>query len=91
MLYNGSANAGDYSMETNLNDMAQLMDKWSKELGTGKMTPEAQEKLGELLYLSSQVLRDYSAKSGAGMHTEHHNNIEKMKSEWDPFDSSGRM
>ena len=91
MIYNGSANAGDYSMQINLNDKAELMTKWSKQLSSGKMGPEAQEKLGELLYLTSQVLRDLSAKSSDDMQTELHNKINQMETEWDPFDTSDRM
>ena len=91
MTYNGSANAGDYAMQSNLNDMAELMSKWSKQLSSGKMEPKAQEKLSELLSQTSQVLRDLSAKSGDDMNMEHHNKIEQMKKDWDPFDTSGRM
>jgi hypothetical protein len=91
MIYSGSANAEDYTMQTNLNDMADLMSKWSKELSSGKMDQKAQEKLGELLTLTSQVLRDMSAKSGDDMNMEHHKKVEQMKKDWDPFDTSGKM
>ena len=84
--------AGDqYSTEANLNRMADMMSSWSKELSTGKMEPKAQEKLGELMSLMSQVLRDVSAKSGSGMEMDHHKKIEMMKKEWDPFDTSDKM
>jgi hypothetical protein len=91
MLLNGPAIAGDHSMQTNLNDLSEIMTKWSNQLSSGKMSPEAQEKLSELLNETSQVLRDLSAKSGNDMNTTHHMMIEKMKSEWDPFDTSDRM
>ena len=91
MIYIGSANAGDHSMQTNLNDLSELMSKWSKQLSSGKMEPAAQEKLSELLSQTSQVLRDISVKSGADMNMDHHNKIEQMKKEWDPFDTSDRM
>jgi hypothetical protein len=91
MLYNGPANAGDYTMQTNLNDMAEMMSKWSKQLSSGKMEPKAQEKLGEIMSRMSQVLRDLSAKTGDDMHMDHHNKIQGMKKEWDPFDTSDRM
>ena len=91
IIYNGSANAGDVTMQTNLNNMAELMSKWSKELSSGKMDLKAQEKLGELLSLTSQVLRDMSAKSGEDMNMEHHKKVEQMKKDWDPFDTSGKM
>jgi len=91
MIYNGSANAGDAMMQTNLNNMADLMSKWSKELSSGKMDPKAQEKLGELLSLTSQVLRDISTKTGDDMQMEHQNKIKQIKKDWDPFDTSDRM
>jgi hypothetical protein len=91
MIYNGSANAGDYTMQTNLNNIADLMSKWSKQLNSGKVEPKAQEKLGELLSQTSQVLRDMSAKSGDDMNMEHHEKVEQMKKDWDPFDTSDRM
>ncbi len=90
MIYNGSAKAGDSMMQTNLTNMADLMSKWSKELSSGKMEPKAQEKLGELLSLTSQVLRDLSAKKSDDMHMEHHTKIQQMKKDWDPFDTSGK-
>ena len=91
MIYTGSANAGDYTMQTNLSNMAELMSKWSKQLSSGKMEPKAQEKLAELLSQTSQVLRDLSAKSSADMNMEHDKKIQQMKKDWDPFDTSDRM
>jgi len=91
MIYHGPASAGDYKMETNLNNIAELMSKWSKQLSAGKMDPKAQEKLGEMLSRTSQVLQDLSAKKGDDMNMEHHNKIQQMKKEWDPFDTSDRM
>jgi len=90
MSYNGSANAGDPAMQTNLNDMADLLSKWSKQLSSGKMEPKAQEKLSELLSRTSQVLQDLSAKKGDDMAMEHHNKIQQMKKDWDPFDTSDK-
>ena len=91
MIYNGPANAGDYTMQKNMNDMAELMSKWSKQLSSGKMEPKAQEKLAELLSQTSQVLRDLSAKSSADMNMEHDKKIQQMKKDWDPFDTSEGM
>jgi hypothetical protein len=91
MIYCGSADAGDSMMQTNLTNMADLMSKWSKELSSGKMEPKAQEKLGELLSLTSQVLRDLSANKSDDMNMEHQNKIQKMEKDWDPFDSSDKM
>ena len=91
MFFIGSANAGDYTMQTNLNDIAEMMSKWSKQLSSGKVEPKTQEKLGEIMSQMSHVLRDMSAKTGDDMHMDHHNKIQGMKKAWDPFDTSGRM
>ena len=91
MTYSGIANADDYTMQKNLTEMADLMSKWSKQLCSGKMEPKAQEALGEIMSLMSQVIRDMSAKQGGEMNMDHHNKIQGMKKEWDPFDSSGGM
>ena len=91
MIYTGSASAGDYKMETNLNNLSELMSKWSKQLSSGKMDPMAQEKLSELLSRTSEVLQELSAKKGSEMSMDHHNKIMKMKKEWDPFDTSDKM
>ena len=91
MVYTGSAQAGDYNMQKNLSNLSELTSMWSKQLGSGKVTPEAQAKLAELLSLTSQVLRDMSKKSGGQMNMEHSMKIETMKKEWDPFDDSDRM
>ena len=92
VIYSGNAVAGgQYSTQANLNSMADMMSSWAKELSTGKMEPKAQEKMGELMSLMSQVLRDMSAKSGSEMDMDHHNKIETMKKEWDPFDTSDKM
>ncbi len=91
MIYNGSANAGDSMMQTNLNDMAGMMSKWSKQLSSGKMEPKAQEKLSHIMSQMSQVLQDMSTKTGDDMLMEHQNKIKQMKKDWDPFDSSDKM
>ena len=91
MAYNNSAPAGDYSQQTNLNSMADLMSKWSKQLGSGKVEPMAQEKMGEMMSRMSQVLKEMAGEGGGNMSMEHHNKIETMKKDWDPFDTSDRM
>ena len=91
VVFNSSGYAGDYSMQSNLDSISQLMSIWSKQLSTGKMDAKAQEKLGELLSQTSQLLQDLSAKSGGEMDMQHHKQINQMKKEWDPFDTSGRM
>jgi hypothetical protein len=89
--YSGFAIAGDYTMQKNLNDMAELMSKWSKQLSTGKLDPNAQEKLGEIMSQMSQVLGDMTRQGQGDMHMEFHNKIEEMKKAWDPFDTSDKM
>jgi hypothetical protein len=91
VIFNSTGNAGDYSMQSNLDNMAELISIWSKQLSSGKMDAKAQEKLSELLSQTSQMLRDLSSKSGTDMHMQHHNNIKQMKKEWDPFDTTDRM
>ena len=91
MIYNGSAKAGDSTMQMNMNDMAEMMSKWSKQLSSGKMEPKAQEKLGDIMNQMSQVLMDLSKKTGNDMYMDHHSKIQEMKKAWDPFDTSGGM
>ena len=91
MAYSGSAHAGDYSMQTNLNSMADLLAKWSKQLSSGKVEPKAQEKMGEMMSRMSQVLQEMTGASSGGMHMDHHQKIEAMEKEWDPFDTSDKM
>ncbi len=91
MIYSGPAPAGDYTMQTNLNEVADQMARWSKQCRTEKLTPESQAKLGELLLESSQMLKEMAAKSGGEMSMEHHNKIQMKKKAWNPFDTSDRM
>ena len=91
MVYNGPADAGDYKMESNLNNLSELMNKWSKQLNSGKLDPKAQAKLSELLARTSEVLQELSAQKSSDMNMGHHMKIEQMKKEWDPFDTSDRM
>jgi hypothetical protein len=91
IIYSGFAIAGDYTMQKNLNDMAELMSKWSKQLSTGKLDSNAQEKLGEIMSQMSQVLRDMTEQGRDDMHMDYHKKIQKMKKAWDPFDTSDKM
>ena len=91
MLFTGSALAGDHMMQNNYKNLAELTAKWSDQLSSGKITPEAQQKLAELLSQTSQILKEMSEKSGEQMHMENSMKIEQMKKEWDPFDTSDRM
>ena len=83
--------AGDYKMQTNLSEVADQLARWSKQSGSGKLTPEAQATLSKLLLEASQMLKEMAMKGGGEMKMEHHNKIETMKKVWDPFDTSDRM
>ena len=91
MIFTGSALAGDSMMQQNCQNLSDLTSKWSDQLKSGKITPEAQMKLAELLAETSRILQEMSEKSGDQMHQENSMKIEKMKKEWDPFDTSGKM
>jgi len=91
IIYSGFVIAGDYTMQKNLKDMAELISKWSKQLTTGKMDPNAQQKLGETMSQMSQVLHDMSAQGQGDRHMDYHNKIQEMKKVWDPFDTSDKM
>ena len=90
MIFTGSALAGDM-MQQNCENLSELTAKWSNQLNSGKITPEAQAKLAELLAETSQILQEMSEKSGEQMHVENSMKIENMKKEWDPFDTSDKM
>lgn len=91
MVYSSSAVAGDHSMQTNLSSIADLMSKWSKQLSSGKVEPMAQEKMGEMMSNMSQVLKEMAGPGVSDMSMDHHNKIETMKKDWDPFDTSDKM
>ena len=91
MISSGFAIAGDHSMQKNLNDMAELMSKWSKQLSTGQLDANAQEKLGEIMSQTSEVLRDVTMQGQGDMHMQYHNKIMEMEKAWDPFDTSDKM
>ncbi len=91
MIFTGSALAGDSMMQQNCQNLSDLTSKWSNQLKSGKITPEAQKKLAELLAETSRILQEMSEKSAEQMHVENSMKIEKMKKEWDPFDTSGKM
>ncbi len=104
MIYNGSAYAGEESMEANMRSMAELMSKFSKQLSSGKVEPKAQEKMGDILSRMSQVMQEMTGAGGSGMkaggsgmkaggsgmNMEHRDKIEVMKKEWEPFDPYDR-
>jgi len=83
--------AADDSMQTNLNAIADQLARWSKQSSMGKLTPEAQVKLGELLMESSQVLKEMTMKDSGNMQMMHKDKIMMMEKEWDPFDTADKM
>jgi hypothetical protein len=91
MISSGFAIAGDHSMQKNLTDIADLMSKWSKQLSTGKLDSNTQEKLGEIMSQTSEVLRDVTMQGQGDMHMQYHNKIMEMEKAWDPFDTSDKM
>jgi hypothetical protein len=91
MIPAGSALAGDFTMQQNLGNLSELTSMWSKQLNSGKLTPEARAKLAELLSQTSKVLRDMSEKPGGEMQMNYGMKIEEMKKDWDPFDTSDKM
>ena len=91
MIFSDFAVAGDHTMQKNLTEIADLMSKWSKQLSTGKLDSNAQEKLGEIMSQMSQLLHDMTMQGQGDMHTEYHNKIMEMEKAWDPFDTSDKM
>ena len=91
MTLTGSALAGDSMMQQNCENLSELTGRWSNQLNSGKITPEAQAKLAELLAETSQILKEMSEKSGEQMHMENSVKIQQMKKAWDPFDTAGKM
>ena len=91
IIHGGLVIAGDYTMQKNLNDIAELMSKWSNQLSTGKLDPNAQKKLGEIMSQMSEVMHDMTGQGQGDMHKDHQTKIQKMKKAWDPFDTSDKM
>ena len=86
LLFTGPALA-DHTMQGNINMVADEMARWSKQCGAKPLTPEAQAKLSELLIETSQLLKQIAAHSDQKMQGQYYQKVEKMKAEWDPFDS----
>ena len=91
IISSGLVIAGDFTMQKNLNDIAELTSKWSKQLSTGKLDSNAQKKLGEIMSQMSQVLHDMTGQGQSDMDMGYHNKIQEMKKAWDPFDTSDKM
>ena len=71
-------------MQQNLHEMATLMADVSKQLSTGKMSPDAQKTAASITKQVSQMLQELSGLGG-GVHHGHKKKIEKMKKAWNPF------
>lgn len=91
IISSGFAIAEDVTMQKNLNEVANLMSKWSKQLSMGKMDAMSQQKLGAIMSQTSEVLRDMTMQGQGDMQMEHHNKIMEMEKAWDPFDTSDKM
>ena len=87
----GPATAGDHEMNSNLNDIADQLSRWSKQSSTAKMTPEAQKALSELLAEASRIIKEMAGEGGGNMEMEHKAKIKMMEKTWDPFDTSSGM
>ena len=87
----GTAAAGEYTMESNLKDIAGEMERWSQQCGTQALTPESQAKLSELLLETSKLLKQMAENNSSEMQTKHHEEVKEMKEKWDPFDTFRRM
>ncbi len=91
MAFNSPAQAGDYTMGTNMNSMSKLMAKFSKMLSSGKVDAMTQQKMGDILGSMSQVLSEMAGPMHTTMTRDHNQKIESMHKEFDPFDTSDRM
>ena len=87
VLFFAGPAVADHTMQSNINEVADEMARWSKQCGANPLTPEAQAKLSELLIETSALLKQIAANTDQKMHDEHHRMVMKMKSEWDPFDT----
>lgn len=75
------------TMENNVNDLAEQMERWSKQCASKPLTPEAQAKLSALLMEASQLLKQIPSNAESDMQMQYHKKIMKMKEEWNPFDT----
>ena len=47
--------------------------------------------MGEMMGRMREVLKEMAGTGASGMSMEHHNKIEAMKKDMDPFDTSDKM
>jgi hypothetical protein len=83
----GPTTAQAMTIQKNMTDVADQMERWSKQCGTKPLSPEAQAKLSELLMETSKLLRQIVDNQDSAMQMEYHQEITKMKEEWNPFDT----
>ena len=87
-VLNSNAVAQDQSMhpqmQQNLHEMSTLMTDISKQLSTGKMSPDAQKTAAVCAEQVSQILQELSG-TGDVDHQGHKIKVEKMKKAWNPF------
>ena len=88
VIVHAGAALADHDLQSNINMVAEEMERWSKQCGAKPLTPEAQAKLSELLIETSQLLKQIAVNTDANMQTEYHRKLETMKAEWDPFDTT---
>lgn len=74
----------DPQMQKNLHDMSALMTDISRQLSTGKMSPDAQRTAASVTKQVSQILQELSGL-GSGIHHDHKRKIEKAKKAWNPW------
>jgi hypothetical protein len=79
IISSGLVIAGDFTMQKNLNDIAELTSKWSKQLSTGKLDSDAQKKLGKIMSRMSQVLCDMTMQGQGDMQMDYHHKIQEIK------------
>jgi hypothetical protein len=79
IISSGLVIAGDFTMQKNLNDIAELTSKWSKQLNTGKLDSDAQKKLGKIMSRMRQVLCDMTMQGQGDMQMDYHHKIQEIK------------
>jgi hypothetical protein len=75
-------------MQQNLHEMSTLMADVSKQLSTGKMSPDAQKTAAAITKQVSEMLQELSG-TGDVDHQGHKKKVEKMKKAWSPWGEDG--
>ena len=87
VFFAGPTTVEAMNMETNVKDLAEQMERWSKQCASKPLTPEAQAKLSELLMEASQLLKQIPNNTEPDMQMGYHKKIMTMEEEWNPFDT----